>query len=159
MGGVVSGTGAIIGGIAAKRDAKLAAAFKRRLATVEARDSRRNVRRLLASQEVAFATTGADPGTGTPLAVLGDTVAEAELAILRAKFAREAEAMSMERRGEEAQTQGIISGISSIVSSVTSFGLQGGGTPQPSGAQFSGLGSTSSGSSGRRTAPGMGVLL
>ncbi len=121
----VSAATSIAGGAAANRDAKAEAAQLRRLGRVEAEDQRRETRRLLASQQAAFAASGVDPSVGTPLDVLGATVAEAELAALRIEFGRESEATSISRRGSRAQTQGITSGLGTILGGATMFGRLG----------------------------------
>lgn len=132
MGGVVSGTGSIIGGIAAKRQAAVEAEFLRRLGVIEAGDVRRENRRRLASQQVAFAASGVDPGSGSPIDVLGDMAAELELAALRTQFSRESSALALKRQGAQALFEGVVSGVGSIVSSATTFGVGGGTTASAS---------------------------
>ncbi len=115
----MAGLAQIVGGFAANESARLEAEFLRNIGRIEAADKRRDTRRLLASQTVAFAASGVDPGQGTPLDVLGDTVAESELAALRIQFRRDFEAQSIKRQGQQAFTQGIIGG-----SSKTLLGVQ-----------------------------------
>ena len=93
-------------GEAAQKVAKANAASVRLLGEIEAADKRREARRLLAAQQVAFAGAGVDPTLGTPLDVLGDTAAEAELIALRAQFGRETQASAIETGGQQAQQAG-----------------------------------------------------
>lgn len=110
----------IAGGFAAKRNADADAETLNELGIVEAEDSLRQTRRLLASQQVAFAKAGVATTVGTPLDVFGDTVAEAELAALRIRFGRNNEAAGLRQRGKEAQLSGILSGISTVLGGVGS---------------------------------------
>ncbi len=121
----VSAAASVAGGAAANRDARAEAAHLKRLGKVEAEDQRRETRRLLASQQVAFAASGVDPSVGTPLDVLADTVAEAELAALRIQFGRESEAAAIRSRGRRAQTQGITGALGTILGGVSTFGKLG----------------------------------
>ncbi len=115
----------LAGGAAASRDAQAEADQLRRLGRVEAEDQRRETRRLLASQQVAFAASGVDPSVGIPLDVLGASAAEAELAALRIQFGRESEATSIRQRGRRAQTQGITGALGTILGGVSTFGQLG----------------------------------
>ena len=121
----ISAATSIAGGAAANRDARAEADQLRRLGKVEAEDQRRETRRLLASQQVAFAASGVDPSVGTPLDVLGATVAEAELAALRIEFGRESEATAIRQRGRRAQTQGITGSLGTILGGASTFALLG----------------------------------
>ncbi len=121
----ISAATSIAGGAAASRDANAEADQLRRLGKIEAEDKRRETRRLLASQQVAFAASGVDPSVGTPLDVLGATVAEAELAALRIEFGRESEATSIRSRGRRALTQGITGSLGTILGGVSTFGKLG----------------------------------
>ncbi len=117
----MSAATSIAGGIAANSNAKAEAAFLSQVGGIEAADRRRQTRRLIASQQVAFAASGVDPNVGTPLDVLGDTVAESELAALRIQFARESGAASLKLRGKQALTQGITSGLGTILGATAGF--------------------------------------
>lgn len=117
----VSAATSIAGGVQAQRNAKAEASFRREVGKIEAADKRRDTRRLIASQQVAFAASGVDPSLGTPLDVLGDTVAEAELAALRLQFTRDSEAASLKLRGSQALTQGITSGLGTILGAAAGF--------------------------------------
>lgn len=123
MSGAIGGVGSIVGGVLANRDAKANAKNVRRIGAAEEEDKRRANRRIIASQQVAFAKAGIATGTGTALDVLGDTVAEAELAALRVRFGRKAEADALKDQGRAALTAGIIEGTGTILGSAASFGL------------------------------------
>lgn len=112
----------VVGGVqqkkaaqAAAKIAKADAASVRLLGEIEAADKRREARRLLAAQQVAFAGAGVDPQLGTPLDLLGDTAAEAELIALRAQFGRETQARAIEAGGQQAQQAGQQAAIGSFV--------------------------------------------
>lgn len=117
---LVSAGLSIAGGIAGKRNADAEAKARRRLGAVEAEDRRRQTRRLIASQQVAFAKAGVATGAGTPLDVLGDTVAEEELAALRIRFGRESESDALKRQGDLALFKGIAGGLGTILGGVGS---------------------------------------
>ncbi len=121
----ISAATSIAGGAAANRDAQAEADHLRKLGRIEGEDKRRETRRLLASQQAAFAASGVDPSVGTPLDVLADTVAESELAALRIQFGRESEATAMRQRGRRAQTQGITGALGTILGGASTFALLG----------------------------------
>ncbi len=121
----ISAATSIAGGVAANRDAKAEADQFSLLGRIEAKDKRRESRRLFAAQQVKFAGSGVDPSVGTPLDVLADTVAEAELAALRIQFGRESEAAAIRSRGRRAQTQGITGALGTILGGVSTFGKLG----------------------------------
>ena len=117
----LSAASSISGGIRAGNNADAEGVFLRRVGQVEAADKRRETRRLIASQRVAFGASGVDPSVGSPMDVLGDTVAESELAALRIKFAREQGTLSIEQRGDQAQQAGIVNGVGTVLGGVASF--------------------------------------
>ena len=119
----MSGVFQIAGGVAAQEQGVVDGAFRRQLGAIEASDHRRETRRLLARQQVAFAAAGVDPTLGTPLDVLADSVRERELAALRIRFARETEAKQLISRGKQAFVEGAVGGTASLASSVASFGV------------------------------------
>lgn len=121
----MSAIGSIVGGIAANSTAKSGANNLKRLGKAEEEDERRKNSRLIASQEVAFAKAGIALGSGTPLDVLGDSVAEAELQALRIRFARKTEADNLKQEGKQAMVLGIIEGAGSLLSTAASFGAAG----------------------------------
>jgi len=108
----------IAGGVIGKRNADAEAKTIRALGKVEAEDRRRQTRRLLASQKVAFAKAGVATNQGTPLDVMGDTVAEEELAALRIRFGRKSQSEAIKRQGDLALFQGIVSGAGTILGSL-----------------------------------------
>ena len=120
----VSAATSIAGGIAADRAAKSEAKFRKRLGAVEAEDRRRQTRRLIASQEVAFAKAGIDPGSGSPMDVLADTIAEEELQALRLKFSRDSQAESIRFQGKLALDSGISSGLGTVLGATNNFSTQ-----------------------------------
>ncbi len=111
----------IASGISAKRNADAQAKQMRRAGEVEADDRRREAKRLLAAQQVAFAAGGVSVNTGTPLDVLGDTFAELELGALRAQFLRESDSDLLKKRGAEAKLQGFANAGGTILGGFTSF--------------------------------------
>ena len=110
----------IVGGIAANTTAKAGAKNLKRLGQAEEEDKRRQNRRLIASQTVAFAKAGIALGAGTPLDVLGDSVAEAELQALRVRFARQSEADNLKQSGQQALILGVVQGTSKGLGTVLS---------------------------------------
>ena len=117
----ISAATSIAGGAAANKNAKAEADFLRHIGSIEADDKRRQTRRLIASQQVAFAASGVDTQVGSPLDVLGDTVAESELAALRIQFARESQGAALRQQGSAAQTQGITSGVGTVLGAAGGF--------------------------------------
>ena len=111
---VAGGVAQVAAGKAANQDAKAEARMLREIGEIEAADKRRETRRLIAAQQVAFAGAGVDTQVGTPLDVLGDTVAEAELEALRIQFGRGLEADAIRRRGKQAKAQAIAGSIGSF---------------------------------------------
>jgi len=118
LGTLVSAGLSIAGGVVAQKNAEAEAQIRRKLGKVEAEDRRRQARRLIASQQVAFAKAGVATGVGTPLDVLGDTVAEEELAALRIRFGRQLESDALKIRGSQALTRGITGGLNTILGGV-----------------------------------------
>jgi hypothetical protein len=125
---------------AAKGDAKRLEAIGRE----EANDRRRATRRLIGRQKVAYAGSGIEIGTGTPLDVLADTVAEEELAALRVEQARREQARSLRYQGRAAKRSADASAFGTILGGVGQAGLlaydQFGGT-DPDGGTDPGKGS------------------
>lgn len=119
---LISAATSIAGGVAAQKSAQAEAKQLRAVGEIEAEDRRRQTRRLLASQQVAFAGSGVVATTGTPLDVLGDTAAEEELAALRIQFGRENESAALRRRGDLAEIQGLTSGLGTVLGGAASFG-------------------------------------
>lgn len=131
--GGISAASSIAGGVSAQQAGQAEAKRLREAGQIEAADRRRQTSRLLARQTVAFAASGIDVGTGTPLQVLADTVAEEELAALRIEAGRTAQAESAEFRGDQALIQGVTGGITTVLGSAAAFSTLGGGGPQTSG--------------------------
>ena len=111
----------MIGGAVAQQNADALARQLRLIGEIEADDHRRATRRLLAAQQVAFAAAGVDTGSGTPLDVLGDAVAERELEALRIKFGRRSEAKAARIAGNAAHLQSIAQGGQTILGAVADY--------------------------------------
>ena len=112
----VSTATSIAGGVIAKRNADSEAKTLKKVGQLELDDRRREMRRLLAAQTVAFAKGGVSPGSGSPLDVLGDTVAEADLSALRVRYSRQAQAKSVTQQGDLALLGGIGSAFGNLTS-------------------------------------------
>lgn len=108
----------ITGAVVAERGAKSEAKQRKLLGKAEQEDRRRKTRRLIAAQQVAFARAGVATTLGTPLDVLGDTVAEEELAALRIRFGRKSESSALKRQGNQALVQGVSRGLGTILGGV-----------------------------------------
>ncbi len=111
----------VAGGVAANKAAKRDAARLREIGAAEAEDKRRATRKLIARQQVAFAGAGVDPQVGSPLDVLGDTVAESELAALRVQHARESQALGVRQQGRLALFQGAAGATSTLLGGANEF--------------------------------------
>ena len=112
---MVSAGMSIAGGASANAAAQREAKTLRALGRVEAEDKRREGRKLFAAQTVGFGAAGVEPTFGTPLDVLGDTVAEVELAALRAKFGRDTAASAAKARGKAALIKGFGSAAGTVL--------------------------------------------
>jgi hypothetical protein len=126
----VSVYGAVASGEAAKDAADYNAAVERnnalaatQQAEFDAQQIRDKNRRLVAAQRSAFAASGIDPNSGSPLSVYQDTAVSGELEALVAIYtgktsanAATARATLSKMRGESAQTAGYIGGFSSLLS-------------------------------------------
>ena len=112
---IMSAGMSIAGGISANAAAQKEAKTLKALGRVEADDKRREGRKLFAAQTVGFSAGGVEPTFGTPLDVLGDTVAEVELAALRAKFGRDTAASAAKARGKAALIKGFASAGATVL--------------------------------------------
>ena len=117
----VSVATSVVGGIQANKDAKAESKHLKRIGEIEAKDFRRETARLLASQQVAFAVAGVDASLGTPLDVLGDSVAERELQALRIRYGRRSQAAPIKRQGQLAALQGGAQGLGTILGAANDF--------------------------------------
>ena len=107
------------GGITSQQAGKAQAKALRRTGEAEADDIRRRTRRLAATQRAAFGASGVDPNVGSPIDVLGDTIAEGELAALRARATRRGQGTAAKSQGSQAFISGISGGATSILGGVT----------------------------------------
>ena len=100
---VFGAVSSINGGKAAKRAAAVAAARERKLARERERVSRRGSALLLGHQRAVTAAQGSTM-EGSPLMVLEDTAAEAELEALHIREGGEANASALIKKGKNAQS-------------------------------------------------------
>lgn len=114
----ISAATTVTGAVVAERNAKAEAKQLKLIGKAEQEDRRRKTRRLIAAQQVAFARAGVATTLGTPLDVLGDTVAEEELAALRIRFGRKLESSALKRRGNQVLIQGVSRGLGTILGGV-----------------------------------------
>ena len=114
--------GAQIGtGVAARSAAKDQSREARRRAAIVAEDERRKGRRLAGRQRAAFAKGGVKIDEGTPLDVLAQTAADAELNALRAALSFEQQAEDFKSAGKVALTQGLLGAGATILGKAESF--------------------------------------
>jgi len=114
--------GAQIGtGVAARDAARGQAREARRRGAVVAEDERRKGRRLAGKQRALFAKGGVEIDEGTPLDVLAQTAADAELNALRAAFSFEQQAEDFKSAGRVALTQGLLGAGGTILGQAQSF--------------------------------------
>jgi len=111
----------VMGGIRAGQSAKMEAKQFKRIGEIEAAEHRRETKRLTAAQQVGFAKGGVGTTVGTPLDVLGDTVARRELEALRIQFGRRSQAGSVRQQGRMAELQGATQGFSTILGTAGSL--------------------------------------
>lgn len=108
-----------VGGLFAGRKQ---ADFQEELAAVAVDDRRREAKRLLARQRVAFAKGGVDIGTGTPVDVQAVTAGEEELSALRAGFPFQVRGERFRTEGRNALARGLFSASSTLVSNPNTLG-------------------------------------
>lgn len=108
--------GQVATGVAGLRAGERQADFQEDLAQADRDDRRLQARRLLARQRVAFAKSGVNVDTGTPLDVQADTAAQEELAILRAGLPFDVRAERFRTEGRSALIGGISSGFTTVAS-------------------------------------------
>lgn len=93
--------------------------FQDELARTATDDRRRQAKRLLANQRVAFAKGGVDIDTGSPLDVVTDTAAEEELAALRAGLPFELQGDRFRREGRDAIFSGVSGAATTLLANPT----------------------------------------
>lgn len=108
-------------GVSARSAAKDQARLARSRAAIASEDERRKGRRLSGKQRAAFAKAGVKIDEGTPLDVLAETAANAELDALRAAFSFEQQAEDFESMGKVALTQGILGAGATILGQAQTF--------------------------------------
>lgn len=116
---VLGAVSSVNAGAAAKRAAAVAAAQERKLARERERVSRRGSALLLGHQRAVTAAQGSTM-EGSPLMVLEDTAAEAELEALHIREGGEANAAALIKQGKAAQTAGYMDAGSTLLSGVAS---------------------------------------
>ncbi len=121
------GTG-VIARSAARDQAKIAEAAGRAARA----DELRKGRRLAGKQRAAFAKAGVKIDEGTPLDVLAQTAADAELNAIRAQFGFEQQADNLRSAGKIQLTRGILGAGATILGKAETFrDLFKGGSPPP----------------------------
>ena len=114
--------GAQIGtGIAASSAASRQAGRAREQAALAAEDERRKGRRLAGKQRAGFGKAGVRIDEGTPLDVLAQTAADADLNAFRAAFAREQRADDLESAGRVELTRGLLGAGATILGQAETF--------------------------------------
>ena len=91
----------------ASEAAKAKAEQQQAVGREEAKRQRIAGRRLAGTQRVNFAKSGVEISSGTPLEILGQTAADAELNALRAQFGFDASASDIRAAGDQRTLQGI----------------------------------------------------
>ena len=120
--GTLAQAGSQIGtGIAARSEANRQAGISDRAAKLAREDELRKGRRLAGKQRAQFAKGGVRIDEGTPLDVLAQTAADAELNAIRAAFALEQEADNFRSIGKTALTKGILGAGSTILGKAEVF--------------------------------------
>lgn len=101
------------------------ATAERQRAAYEAGMTRDRVRRVMGAQKAAFASSGLDIQSGTPLAVFGDTAKQGELDVLARLYGGEAaatayqnDAARMRAEGKAQQKAGYIGAASSLIGGI-----------------------------------------
>lgn len=119
--GTLAQAGGQIGtGILANQAAREQAGISTRAAKAAREDELRKGRRLAGSQRAAFAKAGVKL-TGTPLDVLAQTAANAELNAIRAALAFEQDAANLRSAGKIALTKGILGAGATLLGKTETF--------------------------------------
>lgn len=104
-------------GVAGYATSRRQAQFQEELAAQAVNDRRREGKRLLARQRVAFAKSGVDIATGSPLDYLAYSAGEEELSALRAGLPAEVRANQYRAQGVNA----LIGGLSSAATTAVAY--------------------------------------
>ena len=96
-----------------------------KIGQLEALEERRKGRQLRASQRVAFAKSGIDPGFGAPLHVGVEAANESELAALRTQFRFDVAATDIKDQGKADFFQGLVGGIGTLLGGLGKAGEAG----------------------------------
>ncbi len=105
--GGVQALTSIAGGIAGNRQASRNAAITRQIGEINAKEARRESRRLAGAQIATAGASGVDPTTGSALDLVLFTTAEGEKQALREKFVFDASAAAQEAQGRALLASGI----------------------------------------------------
>ena len=120
LGSIVGAVGAIQGGKAENS----AAQFNAQSARMEA-ESRENAQRAQAKQQLGAIRAGVSKSgatmEGTPLAVLSESAANAEIDALNTRYSGQREAALYEARGKNARTAGYMRAGTSLLSSAGKY--------------------------------------
>ena len=113
IGGVVDAVGSITSGISANNAAKYNAQISEQQAGAERESAklteyqkRKEIKQVIGSQQFAYARSGVNPMTGSPLTVMLDSLSNAELDIAIGNYNSETQARRYESEAEMSRWKG-----------------------------------------------------
>lgn len=105
----------VAGGVSANRQADRNAKITRRVGEINAREIRRDTRRLVGSQIAAASASGVDPGSGTALDLQNEAIRQGARDELRALFMADSTAAAQEAQGRALLTGSIGRGVGTLL--------------------------------------------
>ena len=118
---VLGTTGPVAGGVSAYQQAQAQASSLNQMSRAAVYDRREQAKQLMGEQRVAFAKSGVDPATGTPLSVQATTAVSEELAARRIQSAYQKAQYQTKLEGDAALFGSLLQGASSALSSYSSL--------------------------------------
>jgi hypothetical protein len=119
--GAIGAGGSVFSGVQERKQRRGEAGEAKELAATAASEWRREGARLRASQRVAFAASGVDPGAGTSLDVQAQSARDAELDALSLQMQGDREARRSKALGTTALTRGLLGGAGTTLSTIDIF--------------------------------------
>jgi len=125
---VLGATGPVVGGVSAYQQSRAQASSLNQMSRAAVYDRREQAKQLMGAQRVAFAKSGVDPETGSPLDVQATTAVSEELAARRIQSAYQKAQYQTKLEGDVALFGSLLQGASAAASSYATLGGEGTGS-------------------------------